>query len=230
MFSSGAETQGAGPTRTLFFAGIVIAALVTIGVVAIWKINPWSDAAPATSTDKPSSTAAGLATNTSVAPAPGGFVPVPAPQPPPSSTGSANPDPPKVDSTVKPDDPPQAPADEPPTDREDREQVRLGPGIAKTAIKKSQPSYPPMAKSAGIEGDVVVEIFVNEAGNVVRARAVSGHPLLRDTSVRAAREWTFKPTVRNGEPVKAIGTLTFYFRQGVSLRRDESKMHRGSSG
>ena len=87
-----------------------------------------------------------------------------------------------------------------------------------------------MAKAAGIEGDVIVELVVNESGEVARARAVSGHPLLRDSAVRAARTSKFKPTVRNGEPVKVSGTLTYYFRIGTSLRVDESKMHRGLSG
>jgi protein TonB len=40
---------------------------------------------------------------------------------------------------------------------------------------------------------------------------VSGHPLLRDPAVNAARGWRFKPTLLSGQPVKVVGTITFNF-------------------
>jgi protein TonB len=68
-----------------------------------------------------------------------------------------------------------------------------------------------LAEAAQVSGPVVVEITVDEEGNVISARAVSGHPLLRDAAVEAARQWNFTPTTLQGEPVKVIGTLTFNF-------------------
>jgi protein TonB len=72
---------------------------------------------------------------------------------------------------------------------------------------------PEIARAAGVEGPVAVEITIDEGGNVESARALSGHPLLRDAAVSAAREWKFKPTLRDGNPVKVVGTLTFNFKQ-----------------
>jgi protein TonB len=81
------------------------------------------------------------------------------------------------------------------------------------AIARPQPPYPQMARAAGIEGAVVVEVTVSESGSVISARAVSGHPLLRDAAVQAARGWRFSPTQLSGVPVKVIGTITFNFRK-----------------
>jgi hypothetical protein len=59
--------------------------------------------------------------------------------------------------------------------------------LAGMAVERPQPSYPKMARAAGIEGAVVVEVTVDEAGRVVAARAVSGHPLLRDGMMGTGR-------------------------------------------
>lgn len=91
--------------------------------------------------------------------------------------------------------------------------VRVSGGVLRgKAIRKPQPSYPGMAKAAGVEGAVAVEVTVDESGTVYSARAISGHPLLRDAAVTAARGWTFKPTLRQGKRVMVIGTITFDFR------------------
>jgi protein TonB len=58
---------------------------------------------------------------------------------------------------------------------------------------------------------VVVEVTVDEAGSVIAARAISGHPLLKDAAVAAARGWKFSPTMLTGVAVKVIGTITFNF-------------------
>jgi protein TonB len=81
-----------------------------------------------------------------------------------------------------------------------------------SAIRRVNPEYPAEAKAAQISGAVVVEVTVDESGNVISARAISGHPLLKDAAVVAARQWQFAPTMLSGETVKVIGTVTFYFQ------------------
>jgi TonB family protein len=82
------------------------------------------------------------------------------------------------------------------------------PGLA---IKKVQPAYPAIAKAANASGPVNLEILVSETGEVIEAQIVSGHPLLRDAALQAAREWVFKPTVVSGMAVRARGVLSFNF-------------------
>lgn len=79
------------------------------------------------------------------------------------------------------------------------------------AISKPQPAYPPIAKAARATGTVTVEITVDEAGHVVSARAASGHPLLQQAAVAAARQARFSPTLLSGKPVKVSGTLSYNF-------------------
>ena len=53
--------------------------------------------------------------------------------------------------------------------------------------------------------------MISEEGRVIEATTVSGHPLLRNAAMEAARKWVFKPTMLNGIPVKVQSTLTFLF-------------------
>ena len=79
------------------------------------------------------------------------------------------------------------------------------------AISLPQPPYPPLAKAAKASGTVVVQVLVDENGNVVDAHAVSGHALLQAISVSAARSAKFSPTKLGGEPVKVTGVITYKF-------------------
>src|SRR2546423_3249865 len=54
------------------------------------------------------------------------------------------------------------------------------------AVYKPEPDYPPAAKAARAQGMVVVRVLVDEKGNVISARAVSGHRLLKRAAVAAA--------------------------------------------
>jgi len=81
-----------------------------------------------------------------------------------------------------------------------------------------KPVYPSAAAAIGAEGAISVAIVVDEEGNVVSARAVSGHPLLRAAAVAAAREAKFAPTMLSGELVKVSGVLTYNF---VAPKRED---------
>jgi TonB family protein len=80
------------------------------------------------------------------------------------------------------------------------------------AISLPAPAYPPAAKAVKAEGTVSVEVLVDEKGNVVSARATSGHPLLRSSSEKAAREAKFSPTVLQGKPSKVSGIIVYNFK------------------
>ena len=79
------------------------------------------------------------------------------------------------------------------------------------AIKKVQPPYPVEAKAAHASGAVQVQVTISEDGRVIEAEIVSGHPLLREASLVAARQWVFKPFELSGVAVKVRGVLIFNF-------------------
>jgi protein TonB len=81
-----------------------------------------------------------------------------------------------------------------------------------SATRRVQPVYPILARNARISGQVVVEVTIDEEGNVIGARALSGHALLKQVSLDAAFGWKWRPTLLNGVPVKVIGTITFNFQ------------------
>jgi TonB family protein len=73
------------------------------------------------------------------------------------------------------------------------------------------PAYPEIARAARASGAVTVQITVDGQGNVVAARAVSGHPLLQGAAVTAARQAKFAPTHLQGQPVYVNGQLVYNF-------------------
>ena len=78
-------------------------------------------------------------------------------------------------------------------------------------IEKAEPVYPPMAKTAHVQGDVVLWLTINEKGEVKNMRAVSGHPILIQAAMDAVKLWRYKPFLINGEPVEAETTATVKF-------------------
>lgn len=78
------------------------------------------------------------------------------------------------------------------------------------------PAYPPAARAVNAEGTIIVEVVIDEQGNVNSATAISGHPLLRAASVDAARGAKFTPTLLMGEPVKVTGVITYNFVGSVT--------------
>jgi TonB family protein len=79
------------------------------------------------------------------------------------------------------------------------------------AVEFPRAAYPAAAKAVRASGMVVVQVLVDEAGSVIQATAVSGHPLLRAAAVEAARAARFAPTYLEGKPVRFSGMLTYNF-------------------
>src|SRR5262245_60783867 len=88
---------------------------------------------------------------------------------------------------------------------------KSGIALEQEAIKKVEPVFPPIAKAARASGEVKVEVTKDKAGKVISARVLSGHPLLRDAALTAARKWEFKPTMASGKPAKVSGKTTVNF-------------------
>jgi len=79
------------------------------------------------------------------------------------------------------------------------------------AVKLPKPGYPSDAPANRVSGAVSVEVLIDESGKVIRAGAVSGHPLLQASSREAACDAKFSPTLLQGRPVKVSGIITYNF-------------------
>jgi TonB family protein len=60
-------------------------------------------------------------------------------------------------------------------------------------------------------GPVRVQVLIDESGQVIAARAITGHPLLQAGAERAARAARFSPTYLGGQPVKVRGVIVYNF-------------------
>ena len=79
------------------------------------------------------------------------------------------------------------------------------------AVNLVKPPYPPAAKAVRASGQVQVQVTIDENGNVVSAKAVSGHALLRGAAESAARSSKFSPTMLSGQKVKVTGVIVYNF-------------------
>src|SRR5579864_2132253 len=89
------------------------------------------------------------------------------------------------------------------------ERIRLGGNIAvANLIHKVDPVYPPIAKTARVQGTVVLHAIIGKDGVVKEVELVSGPPLLTRAAMDAVRQWSYKPTLLNGKPVEVDTTVT----------------------
>lgn len=79
------------------------------------------------------------------------------------------------------------------------------------ATNLPKPAYPAPARAVGASGKVDVQITIDEEGNVISAKAISGHALLRDAAERAAQNAKFSPTYLTDKPVKVSGLIVYHF-------------------
>ncbi len=79
------------------------------------------------------------------------------------------------------------------------------------AISLPKPAYSEEAKAAGASGAVNVQVTIDEEGNVISAKAVSGNELLRPAAEAAAKGAKFSPTMLSGQPVKIKGVIVYNF-------------------
>jgi protein TonB len=92
------------------------------------------------------------------------------------------------------------------------QRVRVSQGVTEGLIlKKIQPTYPPLAKSARIQGQVVLQAVIGKDGSIQGLKAVSGHPMLTPAAIDAVRQWRYKPYFLNGEPVEVDTQITVNF-------------------
>lgn len=78
-------------------------------------------------------------------------------------------------------------------------------------IVEVAPIYPVIARSARVEGMVILEAVINEQGVVERVRVLRSKALLDEAAIAAVRQWRYTPTLLNGAPVSVLMTITINF-------------------
>src|ERR1700724_3244133 len=82
------------------------------------------------------------------------------------------------------------------------QRVRVSSGVSTgLLIKKVTPNYPQLAKTARIQGSVVLQAEISKEGTIQNLQLISGHPMLAPAAIEAVKQWRYKPYLLNGEPV-----------------------------
>jgi protein TonB len=113
--------------------------------------------------------------------------------------------------------PSAAPPPPPPVKKEDPkpatpQRIRVGGNVqAANLIRKISPTYPPLAKQARVQGTVRFQAIIGKDGTIQNLQLVTGHPLLVPAATEAVKQWLYKPTLLNGEPVEVVTQIDVNF-------------------
>jgi protein TonB len=100
----------------------------------------------------------------------------------------------------------------PPPPPEPTGPIRLHSGMkAPVKTRDVAPVYPVVAKSAHVQGVVILEAVLNAQGGVDSVRVLRSLPLLDQAAVDAVQQWRFTPALLNGQPVPVVMTVTVNF-------------------
>jgi protein TonB len=92
------------------------------------------------------------------------------------------------------------------------QRIRISAGVTRgLLIQRVEPVYPTLAKSARVQGDVVLSAIIDSNGQIKNLQLVSGHPMLVPAAFAAVKQWRYKPYLLNGQPVEVETTITVIF-------------------
>lgn len=100
----------------------------------------------------------------------------------------------------------------PPPPKPTQQRVRIGGNVqAAKMIRQIQPVYPQIAKTAHVQGTVILHAIISKDGTVQELQYISGPALLMRSAMDAVRQWRYQPTLLNGEPVEVDTTISVVF-------------------
>lgn len=89
--------------------------------------------------------------------------------------------------------------------------VVTAPTLNEHINHRAVPVYRPIAKAAPVQGAVVFDIEVGTTGNIESMKVASGPPMLQQAAIDCLRQWTFRPFVKDGMPIAAMGPISIEF-------------------
>jgi protein TonB len=90
--------------------------------------------------------------------------------------------------------------------------VRISQGVSHGLLMSEvAPKYPPLARSARVQGQVVLNVVIGKDGAVKNITAKSGHPLLVPAAIEAVKQWRYQPYKLSGKPVEVNTEVVVLF-------------------
>jgi protein TonB len=81
-------------------------------------------------------------------------------------------------------------------------------------LRKVQPQYPSEAKAERVQGTVVLEAVIGRDGAISHVEPIGGPPMLIDPSLKAVRQWKYKPYEIDGEAVEVDTLISVVYSMG----------------
>jgi protein TonB len=91
-------------------------------------------------------------------------------------------------------------------------QIHVSSGVqAGMLIVAPRPVYPRIAVAARMQGTVHIQAIIERDGTIGHLKVLSGPPLLQNAALDAVKQWRYKPTLLNGEPVEVVTEIDVNF-------------------
>jgi protein TonB len=90
-------------------------------------------------------------------------------------------------------------------------------------IHKVNPEYPAKARKARISGIVILKATISKTGEILDLQAECGPESLLEASLKAVREWKYRPYLLRDEPVEVQTTIRITFALGDKKKLPFSK-------
>ncbi len=84
--------------------------------------------------------------------------------------------------------------------------------LQKHLVSAPPPTYPEIARRAGVQGIVRLQVHATKDGRIEVDKILSGSPTLADAAIAAVKQWRVRPFSTGGRPVDVISTVTFNFQ------------------
>ena len=78
-------------------------------------------------------------------------------------------------------------------------------------LQRIQPAYPALARQIHREGQVELRAVIAVDGTIQSLQVVSGDPLFLQSALDAVRQWRYRATVLNGQPVEIDTFITVIY-------------------
>ena len=92
------------------------------------------------------------------------------------------------------------------------QRLKIGGDVQEARLLSARrPVYPVLARQARIQGTVRLAALIGPDGRIAGLHVTSGHPLLVSAAMDAVKQWVYRPTMLNGDPVEVVTEISVMF-------------------
>jgi len=90
-----------------------------------------------------------------------------------------------------------------------QQRIRIAANVQEASLIQRVEPTPPAG--VNVHGDVVLAVVIGREGTVQEIQVMQGHPMLIRPALDAVKQWKYRPTLLNGNPVEVATQVTLQF-------------------